>query len=410
VDARRVRRVARHPQARSLQPASIWPGKGHCANAMDGNGSSWPSRRCSLCRLGLHHEEPAGLSRPSNHQSLRQPDRPRSQRDAAVARRPRDALGSPAERRPGEAVPRRCQMVPSALPRRPSGTAGVGRHSVEKGDTAVQWVHGDPVLIDTLWCPRHARPARRGSGVRGSSGSVPDAIRSTWLVSSSPLPRRSATGACRPTRPKAGGRSRQWRPGLRLPWMRPAVKAWPGCGAGPSRCAWSAASCLERRPGSRARSVRRVLPRRTAQPSTGPCRPGLRVHERQPSRRPGCRRGPLAPVASAAPHARSREPYGAPRVHAGLRFGGAQHGRKHVANLMHAAGLGRQSAACRGDSHEAGQGRTACAGPLVPDRHGRGAKPGVGRRHDGRADHGRGPVSCSRPGRLAPQARRGASV
>ena len=41
----------------------------------------------------------------------------------------------------------------------------------------------------------------------------------------------------------------------------------------------------------------------------------------------------------AAIHARSRQTYGAPRVHAELRVCGDRHGRKRVARLMHAAGL-----------------------------------------------------------------------
>ena len=38
-------------------------------------------------------------------------------------------------------------------------------------------------------------------------------------------------------------------------------------------------------------------------------------------------------------HASSRETYGAPRVHAELRSGGQQHGRKRIARLMRTAGL-----------------------------------------------------------------------
>jgi putative transposase len=38
-------------------------------------------------------------------------------------------------------------------------------------------------------------------------------------------------------------------------------------------------------------------------------------------------------------HASSHETYGAPRVHAELRAGGAKHGRKRIARLMRAAGL-----------------------------------------------------------------------
>jgi len=38
-------------------------------------------------------------------------------------------------------------------------------------------------------------------------------------------------------------------------------------------------------------------------------------------------------------HAGSREPYGAPRVHAELQAGGTRHGRKRIARLMRAAGL-----------------------------------------------------------------------
>ena len=38
-------------------------------------------------------------------------------------------------------------------------------------------------------------------------------------------------------------------------------------------------------------------------------------------------------------HASSRETYGAPRVHAELRAGGEEHGRKRIARLMRAAGL-----------------------------------------------------------------------
>jgi len=38
-------------------------------------------------------------------------------------------------------------------------------------------------------------------------------------------------------------------------------------------------------------------------------------------------------------HASSRETYGAPRIHAELRAGGAKHGRKRIARLMRAAGL-----------------------------------------------------------------------
>jgi transposase InsO family protein len=41
----------------------------------------------------------------------------------------------------------------------------------------------------------------------------------------------------------------------------------------------------------------------------------------------------------AAIHARSRQTYGAPRVHAELQVCGNRHGRKRVARLMHAAGL-----------------------------------------------------------------------
>ncbi len=41
----------------------------------------------------------------------------------------------------------------------------------------------------------------------------------------------------------------------------------------------------------------------------------------------------------AAIHARSRQTYGAPRVHAELQVCGDRHGRKRVARLMHAAGL-----------------------------------------------------------------------
>jgi putative transposase len=38
-------------------------------------------------------------------------------------------------------------------------------------------------------------------------------------------------------------------------------------------------------------------------------------------------------------HASSRETYGTPRVHAELRAGGRQHGRKRIARLMRTAGL-----------------------------------------------------------------------
>lgn len=38
-------------------------------------------------------------------------------------------------------------------------------------------------------------------------------------------------------------------------------------------------------------------------------------------------------------HARSRQTYGAPRVHADLRAGGEKHERKRIARLMHNAGL-----------------------------------------------------------------------
>lgn len=38
-------------------------------------------------------------------------------------------------------------------------------------------------------------------------------------------------------------------------------------------------------------------------------------------------------------HAKSRQTYGAPRVHAELRAGGEKHGRKRIARLMRAAGL-----------------------------------------------------------------------
>jgi putative transposase len=41
----------------------------------------------------------------------------------------------------------------------------------------------------------------------------------------------------------------------------------------------------------------------------------------------------------AAAHARSRQTYGAPRVHAELRAGGTRCARKRVARLMRAAGL-----------------------------------------------------------------------
>jgi transposase InsO family protein len=41
----------------------------------------------------------------------------------------------------------------------------------------------------------------------------------------------------------------------------------------------------------------------------------------------------------AAIHARSRQTYGAPRVHAELQVCGDRHGRKRIARLMHAAGL-----------------------------------------------------------------------
>ena len=38
-------------------------------------------------------------------------------------------------------------------------------------------------------------------------------------------------------------------------------------------------------------------------------------------------------------HTKSRQTYGAPRVHAELRAGGEKHGRKRIARLMRAAGL-----------------------------------------------------------------------
>ena len=38
-------------------------------------------------------------------------------------------------------------------------------------------------------------------------------------------------------------------------------------------------------------------------------------------------------------HARSRETYGSPRIHAELREAGERHGRKRIARLMRVAGL-----------------------------------------------------------------------
>ncbi len=42
----------------------------------------------------------------------------------------------------------------------------------------------------------------------------------------------------------------------------------------------------------------------------------------------------------AAIHARSRQTYGAPRVHAELRICGERHSRKRIARLMRRAGIG----------------------------------------------------------------------
>ena len=102
------------------------------------------------------------------------------------------------------------------------------------------------------------------------------------------------------------------------------------------------------------------------------CRPGLRIHEREPEPAPA-KAAAVFPIATMARvlgvsetgyhawrhrppsthaladaallkrvrtvHANSRETYGAPRVHAALRAGGERHGRKRIARLMRDAGL-----------------------------------------------------------------------
>ena len=59
-----------------------------------------------------------------------------------------------------------------------------------------------------------------------------------------------------------------------------ARRSSSGCGVRTSSCGWSATSSLEPRPGSPARPAR--------------CRPGLRVHEREPGRVPDCDHGARA--------------------------------------------------------------------------------------------------------------------
>ena len=58
-------------------------------------------------------------------------------------------------------------------------------------------------------CPRPTHLIRRSSGGRSLTWSVPDVIRLTWRASSSPRPRRSATGSCRLTGRRAAGRRKQ---------------------------------------------------------------------------------------------------------------------------------------------------------------------------------------------------------
>ena len=188
---------------------------------------------------------------------------------------------------------------------------------------------------------------------------------------------------------------------------------WPGCVVRTSSSAWSATCSLEQRPGSPARPAR--------------SRPALRADEREPGPIPGrpdgarasnqggatklrlhlgspelgvskagyyawLRRPPSArAVADAAllerirtVHAGSRETYGAPRVHAALRAGGAWRARRHgtAANGLSAScgrgahgdrGAGRRQPPPRRPSDDVRlaslrpdaprPGGTACAGP-----------------------------------------------
>ena len=88
------------------------------------------------------------------------------------------------------------------------------------------------------------------------------ATRRTWLMSSNRRRSRSATGWRRLTGRRAAGRRRV------TVSPRPSAMSLCGCVARTSSFGWSATYSLERLPGSPERPER--------------CRPGLRIHEREP--------------------------------------------------------------------------------------------------------------------------------
>ena len=166
-----------------------------------------------------------------------------------------------------------------------------------------------------------------------------------------------------------------------------------GCAARTSNCAWSATSSLERPPGLLARPAR--------------CRPGLRVHEREPGRlsdcdhgararrvggrlpcvatssavRPCDRRRAVAEAGSDRACEFARDLWGAARTCAASGSRREASTQARSATDAHVRAHGCQPPPRGGDDHAARQGCAAGAGFGGSELHCDAAEPALGRRH-----------------------------